>query len=463
MHWRAIVTATAALGAVLGPAGPAIGGTKNVVLVVADDLGLDLGCYGSPDVKTPHLDRLASRGTRFTRAYCTTSSCSASRSVLLTGLQNHATGHYGHEHAEHHFSTFDRLRGLPSLLNDAGYRTAIIGKLHLAPTEVYPFGRVLPHRTAGGSHNPVGMAEDSREFLAEAPDRPFFLYFCPTDPHRAGAGFANRPYPGVEPVLYNPATIALPAFLPDTPEARAEWAEYAQAASRFDQGVGRLMQILEETGHAEDTLVIVLSDNGPPFPGAKTTQYEPGTRLPLIVRAPDHPRPGLVTDAMVTWADVTPTILDFTGVAGPSYSLHGRSFIPVLGSEHPEGWDECFGSHTFHEVQMYYPMRVIRRGPHKLILNVAHPLPFPFASDLYASKTWQGALRRGLDRYGPRPVAEYLHRPRFELYDLAADPDEARNLAADPDHARLLDDLKARLLDFQRRTGDPWASKWVYE
>jgi N-sulfoglucosamine sulfohydrolase len=186
--------------------------------------------------------------------------------------------------------------------------------------------------------------------------------------------------------------------------------------------------------------------------------------LPLIVRHPGQQSRGVVTDAMVTWADLMPTILDYAGVVPPKgHALHGRSFLGVLQQEAPEGWDEICASHTFHEITMYYPMRVIRTDRYKYILNLAHPLPYPFASDLYASLTWQGVLRRGLDQYGKRSVDAYLHRPRHELYDLNADPHEIHNLADDPDHAGVLAKLQAKLKAWQIDTKDPWVVKYEYE
>lgn len=122
-----------------------------------------------------------------------------------------------------------------------------------------------------------------------------------------------------------------------------------------------------------------------------------------------------------------------------------------------------FASHTFHEVTMYYPMRAVRTRKHKLIYNIAHPLPFPYASDLWESKTWQAARARGLTSYGKRTVAAYQNRPKFELYDLEADPDELNNLADDPAHAALLADLQQRIRSFQEKTGDQWLLKWERE
>jgi membrane-anchored protein YejM (alkaline phosphatase superfamily) len=128
------------------------------------------------------------------------------------------------------------------------------------------------------------MAENAERFIREDDARPFFLYFCPTDPHRAQKGFANdADYPGVKPIKFNPREIPVPHYLPDQPEVRAELAEYYESIARVDQGVGRLIEALKATNHLDDTLIVFLSDNGPPFPGAKTNLYDAGTRLPLII------------------------------------------------------------------------------------------------------------------------------------------------------------------------------------
>jgi N-sulfoglucosamine sulfohydrolase len=459
---------------------------RNVVLFVADDQGRTAGCYGNAVIKTPHLDALAAQGTRFDYAFCTTASCSPSRSVILTGLHNHATGQYGLEHAVHHFRSFERLRSLPVLLAEAGYRTARIGKYHVAPERVYRFDEAL----RANARNPVAMAERCREFIAGEgtaeqassgtdPERPFFLYFCTSDPHRSGDvaeelperpdRFGNKPagasYPGVEPLRYDPAEVVVPPFLPDTPACRAELAQYYESVSRVDAGLGRLVEVLKETGVYDDTLVIYISDNGVPFPGAKTTVYEPGLRLPCIVRNPYAKKRGVVSEALVSWVDITPTILDFAEVDPPAdVRFHGRSFLPVLEEARPKGWDEVYASHTFHEVTMYYPMRVVRDRRWKLIWNIAHALPFPFASDLWNSATWQATLARGENaRYGQRTVTAFLERPEFELYDLERDPHETRNLAGEPEHRTTLEKMQAKLEAFQKRTGDPWILKWKRE
>ncbi|MBX7255262.1 MAG: sulfatase [Candidatus Hydrogenedentes bacterium] len=422
---------------------------RNVLLYVTDDQGTgDAGCYGSRIAKTPGMDALAREGVRMNSAYCTTPSCSPSRSVLLTGLHNHANGQYGLEHSYHHFASFPNIKTLPVLLAGAGYRTASAGKFHVAPKDTYQFQQYI------GGPSPSEMADNCLPFLAARDEAPFFLYFCTTEPHR------NFKRDGADPV--RPENVVVPAFLPDTPETRLELAAYYASLQRADSGLVRLIKILHDTGHWEDTLIICLSDNGIPFPGAKTNLYEPGIHLPCIVRNPYSGRRDASCDAMVTWADITPTILDFAQVR-PDAESHGRSFLSAIEEDNPKDWDETYASHTFHEVTMYYPMRMVRTRKYKLIWNIAHGLEFPFASDLYGSKTWQAVLSRHETHYGPRSVEALLKRPAFELYDLESDPNETNNLADDPAHAEVLADLKSKLKSFQERTRDPWILKWERE
>lgn len=444
---------------------------RNVVLFVTDDQGQDAGCYGNSVLKTPNLDALAADGTRFKYSYCTTASCSPSRSVILSGLHNHANAQYGLEHGYNHFRSYENLRTLPVLLGDAGYRTARVGKYHVAPEQAYQFQVVLP---ASDFRKPVEMANLCREFIEADSEQPFFLYFCPGDPHRAGPkregadqpdSFGNKTPKIASDVQYAPNEVIVPPFLPDTPACRAELAEYYQSVSRADSGLGRLVEILKQAGNYDDTLIIYISDNGIPFPGAKTTLYEPGIRLPCVVRNPVNEKRGVVSEAFVSWVDIAPTILDFAGVKKQRRAeMQGRSFLSILDEEAPAGWDETYGSHTLHEVTMYYPMRMVRSGRYKLIWNIAHPLPFPFANDLWMSSTWQDSMRRGDDFvYGKRTIKALVERPRFELYDLESDPNEVHNLADDPKHQDRLAELQAKLREFQQRTRDPWKVKWDRE
>src|SRR6478672_11643606 len=303
----------------------ALAAPRNVVLIVTDDQGMVAGCYGNSVIKTPNIDGLAADGTRFTNAFCTTSSCSPSRSVILTGLFNHANGQYGLEHGYNHFRSFDNVKSLPVMLGEAGYRTARVGKYHVGPDSVYRFDQVL----GGNSRNPVDMAERSRALIEAESNQPFFLYYARNEP----PGMEPK---GVVPVHYKPEEVVVPPFLPDTPTCRAELAQYYESISRVDSGVGRLIEILKKAGKFDDTLIIYMSDNGVPFPGAKTTVYEPGLNLPCIVRNPAAKKRGVVNEAFVSWVDITPTILDFAGVKPARIQkLHGRSFLPILEQEKP--------------------------------------------------------------------------------------------------------------------------------
>lgn len=447
----------------------------NIVLIVSDDHGLDaLGCYGNLVIKTPNLDRLAAEGVRFNYAFCTTASCSPSRSVILTGLHNHANGQYGLQHEFHKFRAHDHIISLPVFLSRDGYRTARIGKYHIAPEHVFKFDSVLSKGFANDitsiARSPIEMAEMCSDFIAAKDDRPFFLYFCTDDPHR-GLPFDSWPepnpfgnrlegYPGEKVVKYDPKDVIVPSFLPDTPECRAELAQYYQSVSRVDQGIGKLIQILKDANQYDNTVIIYISDNGIAFPGAKTTLYEPGMRLPCIVRTPWQKNKGIVNNALVTWTDITPTILDFTGVLPKKHRFHGRSFKNILEDKNPSDWDEIYASHSFHEINMYYPMRVVRGRRYKLIWNMAYQIPFPFAWDLKKSSSWQSVIRKKGQYFGKRSIDALLKRPEYELYDLENDPDEIQNLADDPKFTGMREKLKAKLKKFQADTMDPWISDY---
>lgn len=442
----------------------------NIILFVADDHGLDaLGCYGNPVIKTPNLDLLAQNGVRFSNAYCTSASSAASRSVILTGKYGHATASYGHTHDYHHFSTYDTIFSLPVMLENAGYTTARIGKYHLAPLSVYRFNKVLE----ANPRSTLEMADKCKSVLTDK--KPFFLYFCTDDPHRGEPfqpkewnlpnNFGNKEggYPGEKSIIYNPADVIVPSFLPDTKECREELAQYYQSVSRIDQGFGRLMQLLNQSGKADNTIVIYISDNGIAFPGAKTTLYDPGMRLPCIIKVPGQKSKGIINNAMINWTYLTPTILDIAGVSSSKSKFHGRSFKNILEQTNPTGWDENYASHIFHEITMYYPMRVFQDRRYKLIWNMAWRLEYPFASDLWASSTWQSIYRNKVEYFGKRKVSDYLFRPEFELYDMVNDPDEIHNLAGDKSFSVKLESMKQKIKIFQRKTNDPWLIMWDHD
>lgn len=426
----------------------------NIVLAIADDLGRTTGAYGDAYAKTPNLDALSREGVRFTHAFCTTASCSASRSVMLTGLHNHANGQFGHAHDYHHFSLHPKIRPLPALLKPAGYKTGLIGKFHVAPPAQFGWDMLAE----GADRNVEAMAQKARQFVEACAGAPFYLHIGYGDPHRAEVGFGNsRSYPGVRKTPFDPAKAPVPSWLPDNPGTRRELAEYYEAANRLDQGIGLLIEALKSTGQLDNTLFVFISDNGPAFPNAKTNVYDAGSRLPMIVRAPAMAKRGSINNAMVSWTDLAPTFLEAAGAQAPEYPLHGRSWLQVLARENPAGWDQVFYSHTFHEVTMHYPIRGTRTRRWKYLRNLDWQKEFPHASDLYESETWQGMLKQGdAARLGKRAVKDYLFRAHEELYDLNQDPDEVNNLAANSRHQAELLQLRRDVIRFRKRTGDPW-------
>ena len=223
------------------------------------------------------------------------------------------------------------------------------------------------------------------------------------------------------------------------------------------------MEHLRESGKEENTIIIYISDNGIAFPGAKTTVYEPGIKLPCIIKSPGLNQKGIVNNAMISWVDITPTILDMAGIDIEKMNFHGRSFNNILGQQDPSGWDRVYASHIFHEITMYYPMRVIRKDNMKLIWNISYRLEYPFASDLWISSSWQGIHRNDKTFFGKRKVDDYLFRSEFELYDLDKDPDEINNLANSEVHQEVLESLKQGLKNFQKETRDPWLIMWEHD
>jgi len=453
-------------------AAPKTPSRPNIVVMVSDDHGREaLGCYGNPAASTPNLDRLAGSGVRFTNSFCTTASCAASRSVILTGLYNHANGTYGHTHGAHHFACFEDVRTLPTMMGEAGYRTGRVGKRHYAPEHLFPWDWEQPDGAFG--RDDVRMSDSCREFVRGG--APFFLYWASHNPHRAAVkeehplkpnGFGNpsESFPGDTEQIFSEDEVIVPSFLPGTPQVRAELVQYYQSIARLDRGVGRLLDILYDEGQLGDTVIIYISDNGAAFPAAKTTLYEPGMQLPCIVRSPEHDVRGATCDGLITWADLTPTLLDFAGALDDPAKFHGRSFRGIIDQKHPADWrDRAYAAHTFHEITNYYPMRVVRTHRYKFIWNIAWKLDYSFASDLWRAISWQGALRDGREFFGARTMDAYVHRDRFELYDLEADPDEVVNLAERPEYAERAASFCDHLKQFQEDTHDPWLHKWEYE
>lgn len=425
----------AAAGCVAGPS-QGHGTGPNLVLVIADDMGWnDSGPYGNPAVHTPQLDRLASEGMRFERAYLTASSCSPSRASILTGRYPHAT-----DAEQLHWPLPADHVTLAEELGAAGYWTAAAGKWHLGEAvkdrfdevrEASMSGFVLPTTSSGAEPprmvaeaDPSGCGQWIPLLQARPRDRPFFLWLAAIDPHRAYEEETFDP-------PHDPAAVVVPPHLPDTPEVRRDIALYYDEIARLDGHLGRVLDELEAQGVADQTLVMFISDNGRPFPRDKTTLYDGGIRTPMIVRWPERVPPGSVTPTLVSSVDIAPTFLDLAGVEAGN-TFQGVSFAPVLMNPAASTRVYAFAEDHWHDYEDHG--RAVTDGRFKLIRNDYPDLPGTPPADAGRSPTFR-AMRQLRDAGGLGPAQSWVFtapRPSWELYDLESDPHELENRVVDP-------------------------------
>ncbi|XP_067005093.2 N-sulphoglucosamine sulphohydrolase [Anabrus simplex] len=459
---------------------------QNALLILADDGGFEMGAYRNKICQTPNLDALAKKSLLFNNAYTSVSSCSPSRSAILTGQPIHQNGMYGLHQGVHHFNSFDNVKSLPSILSKHKIRTGIIGKKHVGPSNVYPFDYAETEENNSilqVGRNITKIKLLVREFLKQNKSQPFFLYVAFHDPHRCG--HSNPEYgnfcekfgngePGMghipdwHPIYYQPSQVQVPYFVQDTLEARNDIAAQYTTISRLDQGVGLVLKELADAGYAHNTLVMYTSDNGIPFPSGRTNLYDPGMAQPLLVSSP---RPGdrknQVTYSMTSLLDIVPTLLDWFNVkytdnvndVANQTTLTGKSILPVLKKEPSKDTRAVFGSHVHHEVTMYYPMRAVRTKRYKLIHNLNYKMPFPIDQDFYVSPSFQDLLNRTRSKqplFWYKSLKEYYYRSEWELYDLKMDPEEKTNLVKKSSYKKVFTDLQKQLRDWQAATADPW-------
>jgi N-sulfoglucosamine sulfohydrolase len=431
---------------------------KNVLLLISDNhTRTDLGCYGNTVLRTPNLDAMAKRGTRFQNAFATVASCGPSRGVIYTGLLTHYNGQYTHGHSFHNGVLAKDVTTVFDLVKKEGYRTALLGKTSFDPRKgQYEFDLV----DSSVARDYKGMTAQAEKFIKESGEKPFLIALTSHDPHPSAKPLAVRRKGGKQPLRpIDPETVVVPPHLPNRADMRELLAEYYELIEGLDKGFGDAMKMLDRLGKTDDTLVMFFSDQGAPFPNGGYSQYDQGVIVPMIVVNPAAKKRGVVSDAMVTLADVTPTILDWTGVKAP-YPLHGRSLLGAMEQERNPGWDSVVLSHVMHEVTMYYPMRTYRDRRYKLIWNIYYKQPWADASEVTRQSPWADTWKRGEKFIGDRSVEKYLWRDPVELYDLQSDPTELRNLADDPKHAELRRDLSNKLLARLRETGDNWLERY---
>jgi len=422
----------------------------NILFIVSEDNGPEMGCYGTP-IATPHLDGLAKQGTLFRNAYVPQAGCSQSRAAFLTGLYPHQNGQIGL--ATWKYAMYSKTTpNVVSTLKQAGYRTGIIGKLHVNPKEAFPFD----FKAIGTSNfSRKGMAnyfEQARRFM-NGSKRPFYLQVNFPDAHRPFMkqvdGLPAKPLTGAD-------VEALPFMGINHPELRQQTADYYNCMMRLDTYIGRLLQVLAATGKAKDTVVVYIGDHGADVMRGKRTSYEGGVRIPMIIRWPGA-QAGQRRAELVSTLDLFPTFCEMAGARIPT-TLEGRSLTPLVHGQTPKWRRYLFTEYHLHSNHNPWPQRTVRDERFKLIHNPVAGVVNP-GYDFTMGKKFFAAPEAELMAKATVAVrAAYAlmkKPPAFELYDLQADPHEFKNLAADPAHAKTRARLIAELRRWQKETNDP--------
>lgn len=422
----------------------------NILLIVSEDNGPELGCYGDPHVRTPVLDRLAEGGTRFQNAYVPQAGCSQSRAAFLTGLYPHQNGQIGLATWKFRLYREDTANIVRSL-KKVGYQTGIVGKLHVNPESAFPFDFKAVPSANFGRKDLDSYARQAKQFFTNS-DAPFFLSVNFPDAHRP---FTPQVMGLPTSLLTAKDVSPLPYFGLDTEDLRKQTADYYNCMSRLDSLVGDLLEALRESGKLDDTLIVYIGDHGADLLRGKRTSYEGGLRIPMIVSWGARLARGQVREELVSTLDLMPTLLEFAK-AEPVGGLAGRSLAPLLRGESVDWRRYLFTEFHLHSPHNFYPQRTVRDERFKLIRNLL-PGEINPGADYTLTKYFQGLP--DVIASAPEPVRSAYRRmsapSEFELYDLQADPYEFKDLASDPSHADNLRRLQAELAAWRKRTNDP--------
>jgi arylsulfatase A-like enzyme len=399
----------------------------NILYLHSHDTGRYVQPYGHA-IPTPNIQRLADQGLLFRQAFCAAPTCSASRACLLTGQYGHSNGMLGLAHRG--WSLNDYTQHIVHTLRGVGYHSVLIGEQHISKRpDVIGYDQVIKiDRTHVDTVAPAAI-----EVLGSLPHQPFFL----------SVGFFETHREFFEPSSVRDALYSLPpANLPDTPQVRRDMAAFKASARSLDQGVGAVLEALDEHGLADDTLIVFTTDHGLAFPGAKATLFDRGLGVMLILRGPGGFHGGKVHDALVSHIDLYPTICELAGIEPPDF-LQGVSLLPLVRDGADSVRDAIHAEATWHAA--YEPQRAVRTARWKYIRRFGDRRG-PVLANCDDSPSKDVLLEAG---WAEREVAAE------QLYDLVFDPTEAHNLAGDPEAAHALTQMRERLEAWMRDTDDP--------
>lgn len=424
----------------------------NILFAIADDWSYPhAGIYGDKVVRTPTFDRIAGEGALFTNSYTASPSCTPSRGAILTGRYPHEL-----EEGGNLWTILTRkFQVYTDILEANGYELGLMRK-GWGPGDLEGSGR---------KHNHAGIQYKSfEEFFDKLPkDKPFCFWFGGNDPHRPYDKGTGR-QAGLK-----AEDVVVPAFWPDTPEIRDDILDYYFEVERFDRDLGQIIAVLEKAGQLDNTLIVVTSDNGWPFPRAKTNLYDAGTRMPLAIRWPGKVKAGTVINDFVSHTDFAPTFLEAVGLK-PLSMMTGKSLIPLLEGKKQKGRDKAFFERERHanvrKGDLGYPMRAVRTNQFLYIRNFK-PDRWPAGDpefyhsvgpygDIDGSPTKDFLMERKDDpKFANFFRLSFEKRPAEELYDLSKDPDQVNNIADRAEYAKVRKQMKAELSRWMKQTGDP--------
>lgn len=418
----------------------------NIVVFIADDAGLDFGCYGNPSIQTPNIDKIARQGVRFQNAFLTSPQSSPSRTSMMTGMFAHTIGT-----EDLHSPLDEKTRMMPSYFRDAGYFTGSMLKTHWGPNGDKQFDRMIPGGYLPDQGDLTKEAFRNYErFVDDSGGKPFFLWIGFVDPHRP----YNR---DVCPQENDPGKAVVPPFLVDGEDTRRDLADYYDEVTRMDSHVGQMIAILEKKNLLENTIIVFLSDNGRPFPRCKGTLYDSGIQTPLLFMwKGKFPENKVHSNGLISTIDLAATLLSFADVKMEE-GVYSESFDKLLFDPSSRGREYVFSERNWHDTDEY--IRCIRTENHKLIYNAYYDIPHGTAMDLSASLSWY-ELKKAQRNGSLKPDQSQIFiapRPMVEIYDLEKDPDELDNVADMQSYVPEGKRLSNLLIDWQRDTKDhPW-------
>lgn len=411
----------------------------NLVFIIADDCTFrDIGCYGG-QAFTPHIDHLATEGMKFSSCFQAAPMCSPTRHNIYTGLYPVKSGAY-----PNHTRAFEHVKSIAHYLQPVGYRVVQTGKKHFNPPSVFPF----EYFPKSKGRDPDMGSIDELFTQCKTNNTPFCLFACSNSPHSPWTkGDASR---------YPPEDIKLPPYIVDTPVLRKHFSDYLAEITHFDSEVGSILNLLKKHQLEQDTLVMVVSEQGNSFPFAKWTCYDSGLQSAMVVRWPGRIQAGVVSDALVEYVDVCPTFVDLAGEKEVD-GLDGKSFLPVLMGESKTHKEFVYGIMTTRGIingSDAYAIRSVRDGNYKLIKNLNFESKFTNAcskSDYF--KSMVDKANEG-DSKAKRFVNAYHYRPAIEFFDIQSDPLELNNLASDPAYQLEITRLSEQLENWMSAQGD---------